>query len=112
MRVARGHAPLVAVLRREIPYWQERGWRRAKNRYAGSYQTRYGAFEGWIEEDAFGRAKFYVYNPPQAVRHDAHWACFTPRGSDWFMVHMGKRPNDVSSGIMTIERLITEAHER
>ena len=33
------------------------------------------------------------------------------RGNDWYLVHMGSQPKDVSSGIITIERLISEAYE-
>jgi hypothetical protein len=29
-----------------------------------------------------------------------------------YLVHMGRQPGDLSSGIMTIERLITEAYEQ
>ena len=32
-------------------------------------------------------------------------------GEGWYLVHMGQRPRDISSGILTIERLITEAYE-
>ena len=50
-RVGRGpQSKPVPVERRQIPYWQERGWTRQGNQYAGSYQTPYGAFQGWIEQ--------------------------------------------------------------
>lgn len=49
-RMVRGQGPLEVVQRRQIPYWQERGWVRDGNRYSGSYQTRYGAFRGSIEQ--------------------------------------------------------------
>src|SRR5690348_14316798 len=106
-RVVRGHAPTISVLRREIPYWQERGWARNGNRYTGSYQTPYGAFQGWIEE-RFDRINFYLSNPSAQIRSHSHWTCFASRGDEWYLVHMVRRPRDVSSGIMTIERLITE----
>ena len=110
-RVVRGHAPSTIVQRREIPYWRERGWTRDGNRYSGSYQTPYAAFQGSIEEERFGRITFYLYNPSHQIRNHSHWACFAPRGNDWYLVHMARRPKDVSSGILTIERLITEAYE-
>jgi len=111
-RVVRGHAPSIAVRRREIPYWRERSWTRDGNKYTGTYQTPYAAFQGWIEESWSGRITFFLYNPSAQIRSCSHWACFAPRGSDWYMVHMARRPKDVSSGILTIERLITEAYER
>lgn len=110
-RVVRGHAPSIFVERREIPYWRERGWTRNGNNYTGSYQTPYAAFQGWIEEGWSG-INFFLYNPSAQIRRHSHWTCFTPRGSDWFLVHMARRPNDVSSGILTIERLITEAYQQ
>jgi hypothetical protein len=110
-RTVRGHAPTISVRRREIPYWQERGWTREGTNYTGSYQTPYAAFHGWIEETLFGNLAFYLYNPSPQIRNHSHWACFAPRGDDWYLVHMGRRPKDVSSGILTIERLITEAYQ-
>jgi len=109
-RWVRGHGPSVVVQRREIPYWQERGWTRHGNEYAGSYQTPHAAFYGRIEESRSGHITFYLHNPSREIQASSHWACFVPRGGGWFMVHMARRPKDVSSGIITIERVITEAY--
>jgi hypothetical protein len=111
-RVVRGQSPSIPVQRRQIPYWQERGWTRQGNTYTGSYQTAYGAFQGWIEQQRSGHIDFYLYNPTQEIRSHSHWTCFQHRGNDWYLVHMGKQPKDVGSGIMTIERLVTEAYEQ
>jgi hypothetical protein len=112
-RVVRGHAPSIVVPRRELPYWRERGWTCDGTNYSGSYQTPYGAFQGWITQEAWsGNIDFFLYNPPPEIRSHAHWVCFAPRGGDWFLVHMERRPKDVSSGIIAIERLITEAFEQ
>ena len=105
----RPHAQTEVVRRREIPYWQERGWVRSGNVYLGNYQTRYGAFAGLIEDRYGDNLNFYMFDPPQEVRAGSHWACFQPRGRKGFLVHMARRPADVGSGIMTIERLITES---
>ena len=107
----RGQGPSTIVERRQIPYWQERGWTRVGNVYTGNYQTPYGAFQGWIEQDRSGRINFYIYNPSNNIRSHSHWTCFQHRNNDWFLIHMGREPKDVSSGIMTIERLIKEAYE-
>ena len=109
-RVVRGQSAPTVVQRRQIPYWQERGWTRQGRIYTGNYQTPYGAFQGWIEEERSG-LYFYLYSPSQQIRSHSHWACFVPRGDDWYLVHMARRPKDVSSGIITIERLITEAYQ-
>jgi hypothetical protein len=110
-RMVRGQSPAIRVERREIPYWQERGWTRTGNRYTGSYQTPYAAFQGWIEQEHSGQINFYLYNPSDAIRYHSHWTCFQHRGNDWYLVHMAREPKDASSGIITIERLITEAYE-
>ena len=111
-RVVRGQRPSIPVQRRQIPYWQERGWTRQGNIYTGNYQTPYGAFQGWIEQQRSGHIDFYLYNPSDEIRRHSHWTCFQHRGNDWYLVHMGRQPQDVGSGIMTIERLITEAYEQ
>jgi len=110
-RAARGHAPAIQVERRVRPYWEERGWTQQGRQYTGNYQTPYAAFQGWIEQDRSGKIHFYLYRPSDEIRRHSHWTCFQARGSDWFKVHMGKEPKDVSSGIMTIEQLIREAYE-
>ena len=111
-RVVRGHAPTITVERRQIPYWQERGWTREGDAYSGNYQTRYAAFQGWIEIERSGQANFYLYHPSEQIRRHSHWTCFQHRGNDWYLIHMGREPKDVSSGIITIERLIKEAFEQ
>ena len=111
-RVMRGQTPAIPVQRRQIPYWQEHGWTLEGNVYTGSYQTPYGAFQGWIEQERSGHINFFLYNPSNEIRRHSHWTCFQHRGSDWHLIHMGRQPRDVSSGIITIERLITEAYEQ
>jgi hypothetical protein len=111
-RVVRGRGPAEPIRRRQIPYWQERGWQRDGHNFGGTYQTPYAAFQGWIEPERSGHINFYLQNPSREIREHSHWTCFQHRGNDWYLVHMGRNPKDVSSGIMTIERLITEAYEQ
>ena len=110
-RVVREHGPAVLVPRRVIPYWQERDWKREGNTYSGSYQTPYGAFHGWIEQQASGHINFFLHAPSAEIRRHGHWVCFQQRNDNWYLVHMGRPARDVSSGIITIERLITEAYK-
>jgi hypothetical protein len=110
-RLVRGHGPSVTVERRVIPYWQERGWTRADNRYTGSYRTPRGSFYGYADEAHRGYFRFYVFQPPREMEHHGHWACFQQRGDGWYEVHMARQPRDVSSGIMSIERILHEALE-
>jgi hypothetical protein len=111
-QAARGQAPPVRVDRQQRPYWQERGWRWEGNRYLGNYQTMYGAYMGMIEQHGRNHFAFYIFDPPEVLRHHHHWVCFQHRGDNRYQVHMGTMPDDVSSGILTIERLITEAFEQ
>jgi hypothetical protein len=108
----RGHAPTVSIERRQIPYWQERKWELDGNTYSGNYQTPYAAFQGWIEQERSGHVNFYIHSPSAEIRRHSHWTCFQHRGDDWYLVHMARQPRDVSSGIITIERLIQEAYEQ
>jgi hypothetical protein len=98
------------IKRREQPYWLERGWVRKGDTYIGNYQTRHGSFRALIEQRG-ADLRFFMFDPPQEVRQGTHWACFQDRGNNLYHVHMSQRPTDVSSGIITIERLIADAFE-
>ena len=111
-RMGRRSQPVVPIERRQIPYWQERGWQRNGNRYAGSYQTPFGAFEGLIDQERSGHLSFFLYSPSELIRRHSHWTCFQDRSNDWYLIHMAKEPQDISSGIITIEKLITEAYRK
>lgn len=110
-RLVRGHGPSVQVERRVIPYWQERGWVREGDHYTGSYRTVHGSFFGFADEPSRGNFRFYVYQPPEAMERHSHWTCFQNRGNGWYEVHMARQPRDMSSGIMSIERILHEALE-
>lgn len=99
------------IQRQQVPYWQERGWVRQGDRYTGTYQTRHGSFRGLIEDRGYGSYRFYLLDVPPALRQSGHWQCFQPRGVKGFKVHMARRPRDISSGILTIERVLVDALE-
>jgi len=105
----RGHAPAVTVSRQQIPYWQERGWTRSGNRYTGNYQTGWGAFQGYAEQRGSSFFRFYILHPPEQVSRHSHWTCFISRGGGTYEIHLSRQPADVGSGILAIERLLTEA---
>jgi len=96
------------IRRHPLPYWQEAGWSRKGTVYQGNYQTRYGAYQGWIEERSPYQRSFYIFDPPQTVLSSSHGVCFQARDNRWFNIHMSRVPKDVSSGIVAIERLIVE----
>lgn len=99
--------PAPVVGRREIPYWRERGWTRTGWKYKGNYVTPYGAFAGSVSQPSISDLQFYIQHPPDWIFNSSHAACFQPRSKDWFLIHMSTRPKDVSSGIVTVERLLT-----
>lgn len=97
------------IRRRELPYWEESGWQRSGGTYAGAYHTPFGAFLGRVET-RWGDLHFYMNDPPSVMRRSSHWACFQPVGERGFHLHMARRPKDVSSGILAVERLLMEAY--
>lgn len=111
-RMASGARPgPITVNRQTVPYWQQQGWVRKDNIYEGNYQTPFGAFLGHIRQRSAREIEFLLHQPSAEIRRGSHWACFQHQGNDWYAIHMAKRPADVSSGILTIERLIVEAYE-
>jgi hypothetical protein len=72
--------------------------------------TSRAAFIGHVVEHRGGHLDFYLYAPSEQIRRHSHWICFTDRGDGWYAVHMGRQPKDVSSGIITVARLISEAY--
>jgi hypothetical protein len=106
-----GHASPIQIPRAELPYWQERGWKRDGRQYRGTFQTRFGSYTGLVEDRAFGEIRFLIHHPPTELKDSGHWPCFQSKGDGWYAVHMRIPPEDVSSGIIGIERLITSAFE-
>ena len=83
---------------------------REGDHYRGNYQTAHAAFVGYITEQRSGHLEFYLYQPSDQIRRHSHWTCFVDRSDFWYLIHMGRQPKDISSGIITIERLISEAY--
>lgn len=110
-RVVRKTEPAQVIQREQTPYWQQQGWTHVGSAFTGRYQTRYGSFLGRIEQRGVGQFEFLLYQPSREIRRHSHWVCFQERSGGWHFVHMGRKAKDLSSGIMTIERLITEAYE-
>ena len=72
-RLVRRHGPATVVQRRQIPYWQERGWTHQGQNYIGSYQSPYAAFSGQITEHRGGHIDFWLYLPSDEIRRHSHW---------------------------------------
>jgi hypothetical protein len=93
-------------------YLTDKGWRRFKSypgyEWQGYYRTRYGSFKGRVLANA--SPSFYVYKPPEALNaKHSHSACFSSQGNGWYSAHFKRVPKDVDSGVMAIERILTES---
>ena len=63
-RVVRGHAPSIPVQRRQIPYWQERGWtRQGQHLHRQLPDAATARFRAGSSEQRSGHIDFYLYNP-------------------------------------------------
>ena len=96
---------------REMPYWKQNGWQKSGKTYSGDYRTPYGEYGGVIEEDFLNSYSFFIYDPPAELKNHKHWQCFSCKGNGKYQIHFSEKPEDISSGIITIERLISEAFE-
>ena len=62
-RLVRGHGPAITVQRRQIPYWQERGWTHAgQHATTAATKRRTGHFWGQITEHRGGHIDFWLYH--------------------------------------------------
>jgi hypothetical protein len=97
------------VQRQQIPYWQERGWKKSNSTYTGTYVTPYGAYSGSASQPSRHAIHFFIKDPPDCIFGSEHSGCFQAGGDGrWYSIHMSRRPQDVSSGILTVERLIAD----
>jgi hypothetical protein len=105
------HAARVVGKDKEYAYWQENGWRKTGNKYRGFFRTKYGAWNGVIIENYHNDHSFYIFTPPDILKKSDHWECFTHKGNGLYSIHFSRKPKDISSGILTVEQLITESFE-
>ncbi|MDD5697834.1 MAG: hypothetical protein PHH77_04380 [Victivallaceae bacterium] len=98
------------VRRAETPYWEQRGWKKILGKYHGYYRTKYGSFRGEADVSSSGRIELFIFSPPDCLRKHSHWPCFMKRPNGKFFIHNNKNGIfDLSSGIMDVERIITES---
>ena len=94
---------------RENPYWYANGWIQTEGLYRGYYRVDFGQWYGQIHENYEGNYSFYIFRPPKALKKSDHWQCFSKKGKDKYSIHFDKKPKDLSSGILTVEQLISES---
>lgn len=95
-------------------YWEDSGWKRSDNSLLGYYRACGDGYKGLVElvDSDYEPYEFYIYEPPGALIHGRHSACFHRRGASHlnkYWIHFSNRPQDVDSGIIQIERDLTEA---
>lgn len=98
------------VRRNTTPVAEQRGWKRSRNTWHGSYATSFGTWDGKIEKrgDVFN---VLIKRPPTQIQNHPKWQCFSKRQRGWFDIHLHDNPvdGDVSAIIIYVERLLTEA---
>lgn len=92
-------------------YWQQRKWRKKGDNFTGYFRTLFGSWEGRAEVSPSGRVDIYIHDPPEALANHPNWRCFFSRPGGWFLVHHHGAP-DLSSAIMEIERILTQAYKQ
>jgi hypothetical protein len=94
---------------KDIPYWQESNWIKTGNTYRGTFKTDYGSWRGVVERNYEGDYSYYIFEPPKQLLDSDHGPCFTDKGKGRFAIHFSEKPENVDSGIITIESVITDA---
>jgi hypothetical protein len=102
----------IIIKRSPKTYLKQQGWRQTSlslgSEWQGYYRSPYGSFKGRVGGSA-SYPRFYLYKPPEKLRKHPHWACFSSQGNDWYSVHFKRVPKDLDSGVMAVERIISEA---
>ena len=112
-RVTRnGKAAQIIGMDKDYPYWKENGWVKVKNGYQGYYKTDYGRWRGFVQENYKGNYSFFIIDPPEEVMKSTHGPCFFDLGDEIHTVHFNEAPKDMSSGIVVVEKTISQAFSK
>ena len=100
----------IVVKRAQEPYWKQRGWKKSGYKYQGYYRTMIKSFKGKAEVSPSGQTKLYIKKPPKELKHHEHYPCFMKESNGWYFIHNNDNGNfDLSSGILQVEQILTEA---
>jgi len=104
---------------RTSSYWQDAGWERRDERnirrLIGHYKAGGNSYRGSIElkDSIVQPTEYYIYDPPDAVCYGPHGTCFHARGKSngmkKYWIHFSEEPADIDSGIIQIERNLSES---
>ena len=96
-----------------ITYMEKMGWQLYTSttlpEWRGYFRTKFGSYKGSII--ASTPPKFYIHNPPKGLKErHSHRACFAPTECGWYSVHFSIVPKDLDSGVIKLERILSEAY--
>ena len=99
---------------RTSSYWEDNGWKRSDNSLLGYYRACGDDYKGLVElvDSDYEPYEFYIYDPPGELLHGRHGACFHRRDAhhlNKYWIHFSNRPQDVDSGIIQVQKDLTEA---
>lgn len=91
-------------------YHGQRDWKRkdrSGKKFMGTYRVKWrGSWEGKIVSGSY-----YILEPPQELKDSGHWACFSHVGGGWYHIHFTQKPENIDSGILSVEKTLAEAFE-
>ncbi len=99
----------VTRIERHARLYEEKGWRQAGTDLRGQYRTRYGSFEGRVDNYMGKYPNFIIIRPPEALLNGPHSPCFQERAKNTYRIHWSREPENVDAGILKIEHELTEA---
>jgi len=111
-RIFHFRPPSKIVKRISEPLWMRRGWQRKGDDYRGFYRTQYGSYQGKIVYRYAGKVQFFIINPPACLKDHPHAPCFISKGGGKFEVHFEEKSKTIDDGILAIEQILIDAHER
>jgi len=94
---------------KDIPYWQESSWIKTGGTFRGTFKTDYGSWRGLIERNYEDDYSFYIFELPQVLKDSDHGQCFSYKGNGKFLIHFSEKPENVDSGIITMEGVLAGA---
>ena len=96
----------------ETPYLEKTGWRETgttPREWHGYYRTRFGSYKGRIT--ASTPPQYYIHKPPRGLKErHSHAACFHALTDGWYNAHFSVVPKDLASGVIKLERILSEAY--
>ena len=98
---------------RTSSYWEDAGWKESDDSLIGHYRASMNRYKGLVElkNSDYEPFVFYIYDPPDELIEGRHSACFHRREPDYlnkYWIHFSVKPRDVDSGIIQVERQLTE----